>query len=153
MTRLAKAALLLFFFSLCGAAFVVTHRLREDVPSPAPHELFAVLSEQLAAFRAADYPGAYRSAASGLQQRFTQSQFEAMIRQSYAEFATAHRIEFGSVQVQSHTAFVQVFIFADEGSVRVLLYTLLAEDGAWKIGDVEELSSPRPSSQLVGTRV
>ena len=80
MNRLAKASLLLFFFSLCGVALFITHRVRERAPAPAPHELFAVVNDQLAAFRAADFPSAYRQAATGVQQKFTLPQFEAMVR-------------------------------------------------------------------------
>ena len=65
MNRLAKALLLLFFFSLCGAAFFVGHQMRDGTPAPAPRELFAVVNEQLAAFRADDFPGAYRQVTAG----------------------------------------------------------------------------------------
>lgn len=153
MSRFAKASLLLFFFSLCGAAFFITHRVREWTPAPAPHELFAVVNDQLAAFRAADFPGAYRRATTGVQQKFTLEQFEAMVRRNYAEMANARRVEFGSVKVEGSTALVQVFFFAGDGSVRVFLYSLISEERGWKIGGVEELNRNRPSQQIAGTHV
>jgi hypothetical protein len=58
MTRTIKASLLFFFFTLCSAAIVMTHRVRLQVPPPAPRELFAVVERQLAAFRVADYSSA-----------------------------------------------------------------------------------------------
>jgi hypothetical protein len=153
MNRFAKASLLLFFFSLCGVALVVSHHLRERVPTPAPHELFAVVNDQLSAFRAADFPSAYRYAATGVQQKFTLPQFEAMVRTSYAEMARVQRVEFGTVKMEAETALVQVFLFGEDGSARVFLYSLLAEDGRWKIGGVEELDRFQPNQQFAGTHV
>ena len=154
MSRIAKATLLLFFFSLCGAAFVITHRVRERAPMPAPHDLFAVVNNQLAAFRADDFRSAYRQASTGVQQKFTLPQFEAMVRREYAEMADATRVEFGSVKLlDDGSAAVQVFFAARDGSVRVFLYNLIAEEGGWKIGGVEELNRYWPRQPLAGMHV
>lgn len=153
MTRFAKASLLLFFFSLCGVAIFVTHEIRERIPAPAPHELFAVVNDQLAAFRAEDFPGAYRYAATGVQQKFTLHQFESMVRRDYAEMAHAQRVEFGSVKIEGSTALVQVFFFAGNGSARCFIYSLISEDRGWRIGGAEELRRYRPSQRLAGTAV
>jgi hypothetical protein len=144
MTRTIKAALLFFFFSLCVSAVVVTHRVR--LQAPAPHQLFAVVEQQLAAFRAADYPSAYRQAASGVQQKFTAPQYEAMIRRDYADMSSAQRIEFGFVKVNGSAALVQVFFRGANGIVRSFLYSLTAEGDSWKINDVQPMrSSSRPA--------
>ncbi|MEO5720087.1 MAG: DUF4864 domain-containing protein [Chthoniobacterales bacterium] len=153
MSRLAKASLLLFFFSLCGAAFFITARVRERVAPPGPHELFAVVNEQLAAFRADDFGSAYRQATSGVQQKFTLPQFEAMVRRNYADMASAQRVEFGAVRVEGGTALVEVFFVARDGSVRVFLYSLISERGGWKVGGVEELNRYRPSQSPGGLYV
>ncbi|MEP6821875.1 MAG: DUF4864 domain-containing protein [Chthoniobacterales bacterium] len=153
MNRFTKATLLLFFFSLCGVAFLITARLRDHVVAPAPHELFAVVNDQLAAFRADDFTSAYRQASTGVQHKFTLPQFEAMVRRNYAEMANAQRVEFGSVRTEGSTALVQVFFFAGDGSARVFLYSLIAEDGGWKVGGVEEISRFRPNQQVTGTYV
>ena len=144
MTPLAKGSLLTFFFSVCGAAFIVSHHLREQAPPPAPHAIFAVVNQQLSAFRAADYASAYSYAANGMQQKFTLPQFELMVRRNYAHLAEASRVEFGQVQVGRGTAIVQEFFFTPEGSVRTVIYSLTAEGDVWKISDVQEIgSSPR----------
>jgi hypothetical protein len=153
MTRLTKASLLLFFFSLCAAAFVLTYQFRERRPAPLPHELFSVVNEQLAAMRAADYPGAYRKATSGVQQKFTLPQFEAMVRRNYSEMTAAHRVEFGSMEVQGSSAYLQVFFFDASGGARAFLYHLLAEDDGWKIGGVEEWNRYRSRQRPAGTNV
>jgi hypothetical protein len=111
--------------------------MRLHIPPPAPHELFAVVEKQLAAFRAADYSSAYRQAASGVQQKFTVPQYEAMIRRDYGEISGAQRIEFGFARVSGPTAVVQVFVREANGSVRAFLYSLIAEGDSWKINGVQ----------------
>jgi hypothetical protein len=146
MTRTVKASLLLFFFSLCASAIVVTHQVRLQVPAPVPHQLFAVVEQQLAAFRAADYSSAYRQAASDVQQKFTAPQYEAMIRRDYGHISGAQRIEFGFVKVNGPTAVVQVFFCDANGLIRPFLYSLTAEGNSWKINGVQPMrSGPRPA--------
>lgn len=140
MTRTIKASLLFFFLSLCASAMLVTHRVRSLTPPPAPHELFAVVEKQLAAFRVADYSSAYRQAASGVQQKFTLPQFEAMIRRDYGEMTSPQRIEFGFVKASGSAAVVQVFFCGTGDSVRSFLYSLVAEGDSWKINGVKEMS-------------
>ena len=137
MTRVIKASLLFFFFSLCASAVIVTYQMRLHTPPPAPHELFAVVEKQLAAFRVADYSSAYRQTASGVQQKFTAPQYEAMIRRDYGDISGAQRIEFGFAKVSGSTAVVQVFVREANGSVRAFLYSLIAEGDSWKINGVQ----------------
>jgi len=139
MTRTIKASLLFFFLSLCASAILVTHHLRWQTPPPAPRELFAVVEKQLAAFRIADYSSAYRQAASGVQQKFTLPQFEAIIRRDYGDMTNAQRIEFGFVKANGPAAVVQVFFCGAGGSVRSFLYSLIAEGDSWKINGVTEM--------------
>ena len=153
MTRLAKASLLLFFFTLCASAFFVTHQVREHAPAPLPRELFAVVNDQLTAVRAADYVSAYRYAASGVQQKFTLPQFESMMRRSYGEMARGYRVEFGSAKVERGAAFVQVFFISHDGSVRSFLYSLTSEKKLWKISGVQELSVYPMRTPLTGLHV
>jgi hypothetical protein len=153
MTRSIKAALLCFFFSLCGAAMIVTHHIRLQTPPPAPHQLYAVVEQHLAAFRAADYSSAYRQTASGVQQKFTAPQYAAMIRRDYGDIATARWIEFGFVKVNGPTASLQVFIRQRSGGVRTFLYSLIAEGDSWKIDSVQPMPSLVPGRRLAGLSI
>jgi|GEM_PF-447599 len=144
MTQKIKASLLFFFLSLCAGAVIVTHHFRSHRPPPSPRELFAVVEEQLAAFRASDYPSAYRHSASSVQQKFTLPQFEAMIRRDYGDMASARQVEFGLVQVTGSAAVVQVFFRETNGTRRCFLYSLLVENGVWRINGVQAMRpSPR----------
>lgn len=151
MSRTSKAALLFFVLMLCGSAFLVAHKLRERLPPPAPHELFAIVNEQLSALRADDYRSAYRFAATGVQQKFTPAQFEKMVRRSFPELGHARRVEFGAVQLQGGNALVQVFFFAADESVRAFVYSLIEEGDSWKIDRVEEVKSVQPRATIAGT--
>ena len=153
MTRTIKASLLFFLFSLCASAIIVTHRVRQQVPPPAPRQLFAVVERQLSAFRAADYSSAYRQAASGVQQTFTVPQYEAMVRRDYGDMSGAQRIEFGLVNVAGSTALVQVFLLGPNGSVRPFLFSLIAEGESWKINGVQPMPSLPRWKRLAGMHV
>lgn len=151
MTRIAKASLLLGILLICGSASIVTQKLRrEEVPPPAPHELFALVNQQLSAFRSADFGAAYRHAATGVQQKFTLPQFEKMVRERYPTIVRAQRVEFGLIKIVGESAAVQVFFFAGDGSARSFLYILVNERDSWKIEGVEELDY-RAQDQLAGT--
>lgn len=151
MSRVAKASLLLFFFSLCAASLFVAHQAGKHAPPPAPHELFAAVNDQLAALRAADYSNAYRRAAAGVQQKFTLPQFESMVRRNYGAITRAHRVEFGSVKANGSSAAVQVYFFGPRGGVRCFIYSLTAEGDGWKIEGVEEVRAYESGVPLVGS--
>ena len=153
MTRRIKASLLFFFLSLCVAAIFVTDHVRRLVPPPGPHEIFLVVEKQLAAFRAEDYSSAYRHAASGVQQKFTVPQFEAMIRRDYGDMMNAQRIEFGFLKIIGSAAVVQVFLVNESGSVGSFLYSLTAEGGSWKISGVQPMQSTSPEHRSAGLHI
>jgi hypothetical protein len=144
MNRSLKIFCLVFFFGLCGVAIYGTHLTRQATPPPAAHELFAVVNRQLSAFRAADYPLAYRSAASVVQQQFSVPQFELMVRRDYSPMTEAQRVEFGAIQVAGPSALVQVFLTTRDGSIRGYLYSFTAEPDGWKINGVQPLGPTSP---------
>jgi hypothetical protein len=152
MTHPVKASLLLCFFIVCGSALVVTQKLRERVPPPNPRELFAIVNQQLVAFRTSDFRSAYRYAATGVQQKFTLTQFEAMVRRDFPEMTRSHRVEFGLVRVQGGSALVQVFFIRPDGMARSFLHSLTNEDAVWKIDGVEELKSYHHDLPLGGSQ-
>src|SRR5690242_4822359 len=99
MNRLIKLGLLAFLIVLClGAAMTVQFRHHRN-HCPAEDDLYAVVSRQLAALRAADFESAYQFAAIGVQQKFSQNQFELMIRHDFASMTRAARVEFGAMRI------------------------------------------------------
>ena len=152
MSRLVKTSLLLFFFALCGAAIVATYWARERTPPPGARELYSIVNRQLSAFRTADYDIAYRQAAAGVQQKFSRSQFELMIRRDFSPMTEAEHVEFGAVSVAGASAIVQVFLTSPDGAVRGFLYSFTAETGGWKIDGVQP-SGPQPVRHVPGLHI
>jgi hypothetical protein len=153
MNRRTKSSLLLFFFSLCAAAIVITHYLQQRRPAPDPRELYSIVNSQLTAFRRADFRSAYLQAASGVQERFSLPQFENMLRQKYRAVTRSEHVEFGLVQVKGTAALVRVFVIGVDGSERGFLYSLVAEDGVWKIAGVEPLPPSPVPRRPIGLRI
>ena len=134
MNALAKTGFLVFFVSLCATAGFFSHDFRQRmVPAPAPRELYSIVNNQLAAFRADDFPRAYQHAAANVHQKFSLAQFETLIRNDYATMTHAERVEFGMVRVEDETAVVPVLFCSADGTIRSFLYSLVAEDHTWKI--------------------
>jgi hypothetical protein len=150
--RAIKISLLLFFFGLCAGAMIATHLARQRTPAPPIRVLYAVVSQQLSAFRADDFDDAYRQAAAEVQQKFSRTQFELMIRRDFSFMTEPAQVEFGAVRVAGGSALVQVFLRAHDGTVRGFLYSFTAESGAWKIDGVEPLG-PQPARHLPGLHV
>ncbi|MGH8092572.1 MAG: DUF4864 domain-containing protein [Chthoniobacterales bacterium] len=152
MNRLLKVALLLFFFALCGAATIATHLSEQRTPAPAARELYSVVNRQLSDFRAADFESAYHHAAAGVQERFSRSQFELMIRRDFPSLTRAAQVEFGAVRVAGAGALVPVYLTTSDGLTRAYLYSFTAERDGWKIDGVQSLG-PEPVRRLPGIHI
>jgi hypothetical protein len=152
MNRLLKVGLLSFFAALCLGATIAKYRNQPPPLAPAEHDLYSVVNRQLADFRAADFGSAYQHAASGMQQKFSQTQFEAMIRRDFFSMTRAARVEFGAVRMTNSTAQAQVFLTTPDGLTRVYLYSFAAENGGWKINGVRPLN-PQPLTHLPGVQI
>lgn len=154
MSARGKVTLLMFFFALCSTAALVNYLWLED-HAPAgvrPSELFAVVNGQLADFRGADFPRAYRHASSGIQQRFNLDQFAEMIRRDYSGVMRAQRVEFGFVETQGAHAVVQVFFTDAAGAVTPCIYSLVREGEGWKIDGARILRRWPAGARLGGIR-
>ncbi len=147
-----KALLLVFVLTLCGGAMVADHLARKHVPPPSARELYSVINRQLSALRASDFESAYQRAAAGVQEKFSRTQFELMIRRDFASMTETSEVEFGAVAVTGATALVQVFLTTADGATREYLYSFSAEGGGWKINGVQSLGR-EPLRQLPGMRI
>lgn len=154
MNAITKSGFLVFFLSLCAAAgFISNYFQQRAVPVPAPRELYSIVNNQLSAFRADDFPRAYRHATSNVQQKLSLAQFESLIRHDYAAMTRADRVEFGVVRVDGAAALVQVFFCSEDGTIRSFLYSLVAENHTWKIDGVEQQSIAPPGHHLPGLHI
>jgi len=139
-------------FALCGAAALFQSILQRRWQSTPPGELYSVVSKQLSAFRANDYPDAYRQVSLGFQEKFNIESFADLARTDYPALLRALRVEFGAVHFEGRNAFIPAYFFLPEGDILPCVYTLVREDDAWKIDGVRVLPRWPANRRLGGVR-
>ncbi|HEV2095039.1 MAG TPA: DUF4864 domain-containing protein [Chthoniobacterales bacterium] len=153
MNWITKTSLTLCIFVLCLYASMITKRAQHPTVAPQPRELYAIVTQQLAAFRAADFTSAYRYAASGVQHKFSRGQFEQMVLREHSEMTRDARVEFGLIKLEGTAATMQVFLLRHDGSARAFLYSFVSEAGSWKINGVQATDGLERGAQLAGLHV
>lgn len=151
--RRAKVGLILCTFALCGVA-AISQRWREARRArAAPRELYEVVLAQMSAFRAADYPRAYRHVSNSLQGKLNVEAYADFARHDHPELRRAERIEFGPVLASGLRASVPTYFFFSNGEVIPCVYSLIRESDAWKV-DAVRVHPRWPAQQpLRGTRL
>lgn len=152
MSRAAKLCLLGALFALCGAAALFQSVLDRRWRSTPPAELYGVISRQLAAFRADDYPAAYGQVSMGFQEKCTMESFVDLARTDYPALLHAARVEFGPVRFEGRHAFLPAYFFMPKGEIVPCLYSLIREDDAWKIDSTRVLPRWPTKRRLGGVR-
>ncbi len=132
MTPLWKITVLIACLSVCGTAVFYRNRMA-PLPPPHPADLYEVITKQISAVRGADYPGAYREASTQLQEKFNLDAFADHVRGTYPEVLRAEHVEFGELHIRNRHALVRVYFILNDGDVLPCLYSLVREDGGWKI--------------------
>lgn len=136
MSRRAKIVFLTSLFLLClGCASLQLWRQRMRNLTK-PTELFDVITQQVAAFRAEDYAIAYQQVSTGFQERLNIEAFTDLIHSDYPPVRLAERIEFGAVRWDSRRAIVPAYFFLPDGEVIPCFYSFVHEEGVWKIDGV-----------------
>ncbi len=152
MTRAAKLCLLGAVFTLCGAAAAFRGVLEHRWGSTPPTELYHVVSQQLAAFRADDYSRAYHEVSLGFQEKFNLEAFADLARTDYPSLLRATRVEFGQTRFHGRNAFLSAYFIMPEGDIVPCVYNLIREDDAWKIDSVRVLPRWPANRRLGGVR-
>jgi len=152
MTRAAKLCLLGAVFAICGAAALFQSVLERRTQATPPAELYQVISQQLAAFRADDYPGAYRTVSMGFQEKFNLEAFADLARTDYPALLHATRVEFGRTEFHGRAAGLSAYFVMPEGDVIPCVYHLVREGDAWKIDSVRVLPRWPANRRLGGLR-
>ena len=143
-------------FSLAGTVMLLNYALRAQPDQATPQELYAVVQRHLAACRSADFPQAYHSAASNVQESLSLVQYEHKIRQDYQPVVGAQHIEYGAVHHPRNNmrkALVDVYFISGEGEVTGWTYMLVFEEGDWKVDHGEPIPGWPAGQRLGGLRV
>ena len=152
MNRTAKLLLLTALFLTCVAATFFQRVLERRWHATPPSELYDVVWNQLSAFRADDYSGAYRQVSSGFQEKFNIEAFTDLVRTDYPGLVRSTRVEFGGVRFEGRNAYIPAYFFLPEGDIVPCVYTLIREDDGWKIDNARVLKRWPPNRRLGGTR-
>jgi hypothetical protein len=147
--RLFLLTVLLFAGVSVAAVALLRPKQRETIR---PNDLYSVITQQVAAFRSQDYAGAYRQVSTGFQERFNIEAFTDLIHSDYPPLRFADRVEFGAVNWDGKHARVPAYFFMPDNEVVPCLYSLVQEDGGWKIDGVRVEKRWRVGRRLGGLR-
>ena len=152
MNRAAKLILLAGLFAVCGAGAILQNkaeRRRQTVP---PNALYAIVWQQIVAFREDDYASAYRQVSVNFQEKFNIEAFSDLARTEYPSVRRAERVEFGAVHFEGRHAIIPAYLFLPDGDVIPCIYSLVNEDGGWKIDGARILRRWPAGRRLGGMR-
>ena len=157
MTRQFNALWLMFTAACLGTVVLASAWAWRGPGAPEPREVYAVVLQHLAACRAGDYPLAYHSAASGVQERLGLVQYERELRRAWRPVAGRDHVELGPAQPvrgERHRATVEVFFVLPRGEVIARRYNLVREQGDWKIDGTTHVAGGEgnPPVRLAGVR-
>jgi hypothetical protein len=150
MPRL-KSFLLMTFFVVSGVAAVATHLWRQRFEAEFdPKPLYNVIFEQFEACRSDDFGKAYGQASRGVQEHFTLVQYVSKIRTEYGPISELQKLQFGSTSLEYHRAMVEVYFLSGSGQVTPALFTMIQENGAWRIENFEVFETWPLGRRLAG---
>jgi hypothetical protein len=136
---------LLLASALCLATLIHISAQTSLQPSTAAMKsaLTKVISAQMTAFRANDFPKAYTFAADGVRKLFPLPLFEKMVRTNYPVLLEKVSPSFGITLDDGQRGVVFLELDGVQGP-EVFRYLLLLESGVWKIGAVEKTEQKPP---------
>jgi hypothetical protein len=146
-----KSFLLMTFFVVSGVAAVATHVWRQRFEAEFdPKPLYRVIFEQFEACRSDDFGKAYGQASRGVQEHFTLVQYVSKIRTEYGPISELQKLQFGSTSLEYHRAMVEVYFLSGSGQVTPALFTMIQENGAWRIENFEVFETWPLGRRLAG---
>jgi Domain of unknown function (DUF4864) len=152
MSRSFKVFLFTFVLFV-GATIAFVTVMRPKRPEAIrPNDLYTVIQQQVAAFRAQDIASAYRQVSTGFQERFNIEAFTDLIHSDYPPLRFADRVEFGAVNWDGKHALVPAYFFMPDNEVVPCFYSLVQEESGWKIDGVHVQKRWRAGRRLGGLR-
>jgi hypothetical protein len=153
MPRL-KSVLLMSFFVVSAAAAVATHVWRQRVEAEFdPKPLYGVIFTQFEACSSDDFGKAYGQASRGVQEHFTLIQYVSKIRTEYGRISEPQKLQFGSTSLEYHRAMVQVYFLSAHGLITPALFTMIQENGVWRIENFEVFETWPLGRRLAGCSI
>ena len=143
-------------FSFASSLVLYEYATRPRPERSAPIELYSAVQQHLAACRSADFPLAYHESTTAVQEHLTLVEVERKLRREYLPVAGAQHIEYGTVRHprdQADRALVDVYFISHTGEANGWTYTLLFEEGDWKIDHGEPMPGWPVGERLSGLQL
>ena len=156
MKKLHRATWVACVLSLAGTLWLLDSTLRPQPEQVTPKELYQVVQRHLAACRSADFPRAYHTAATEVQERLSLVQFETKLRREYQPVVGADHVEYGAIhhpRGNARQTLVDVYFISTTGEAIGWTYTLVFEDGDWKVHHGELIPGWPTGQRLSGLRI
>ena len=156
MKFLRRVTWMVCVFGLVGTLWLLDYTLRPQPEVVTPPELYQVVQRHLTACQSADFPRAYHTAPTEVQERFTLVQFERKLRREYEPIASAEHVEYGAVhraRANPNRTLVDVYFISPEGAAVGWTYILVYEDGDWKVDHGEPIPGWPSGQRLSGIRI
>ena len=96
-----------------------------------------MILDQFEACRSDDFGKAYHQASRGVQEHFTLIQYVSKIRTEYGPISQLQKLQFGPTSLEYHRATVEVYFLTTSGQVTPALFTMIQENGLWRIENFE----------------
>src|SRR5580704_13726205 len=153
MPRL-KSLFLMSFFVVSGVAAVATHVWRQRIAEEFdPKPLYGVIAAQFEACRSDDFGKAYGQASKGVQEHFTLIQYVSKIQTEYGRISQPQKLQFGSTSLEYHRAMVEVYFLSARGLITPALFTMIQENGVWRIENFEVFETWPLGRRLAGCSI
>ena len=117
------------------------------------NRFIGVIFAQFKACRSDDFGKAYDQASRAVQQHFTLIQYVSKIRTEYGRISRAENLQFGSTSLDYHRAIVEVYFLSARNQVTPALFTMIQEDGIWRIENFEVFETWPLDRRLAGFSV
>jgi hypothetical protein len=148
-----KVGIVCLTVAVCVAGILIRPAAPRRVAEPAPAELYRVVLQELEAVRQADYVSAYRNVSVSMQERYNLDVFSEVVRTDHPELARFDRVEFGAIRSQGRQAMVPAYLFLPNGDIAAVTYSLIREEGTWRIDSSRVQRHWSQGYRVSGTRL
>ncbi len=126
---------------LMGVALLPWTAFAQEAGGP-EFKVEATVRSQLEAFQNENFKGAYGFAHSDVKARFTEVEFEQMVRQQFRAMLDVAGSRYGEVVMNDRAAQLEVIMTDKAGQRSGYRYTLLKDGGEWRIAGVVPFEAP-----------
>lgn len=132
------------FRALCASLLLIPMLALSSPATAQDTTIVETIDNQIAAFRADDFPRAFTFASPMIQNMFrTPDVFGQMVRQGYPMVWRPAEVTYGPAEVDGPVTRQQVRITDQTGALHLLEYEMIQTGDGWRINGVRMLRAPQ----------